>query len=163
MIYRALYWALDGSRRAKPCDWMAPELHLRKLGPHCYQTESAWWVRTGILGNAAQLFVGPHLVAALAQDGLLTIFPGFVFDGPSGPTIDTPDALVGALPHDALYRMARDGKLAPDLRDDADRLARKVWVQAGMYDWRAFFWLKALRAGASGSYYGKPDEEIIIK
>ena len=160
--YKFLYWALDGSKRKKRCDWMSNELLLKKLGPHCYQVERTWFCQSGIVGSAAQLKVGGLVVAALLQNGMLFAFPGFVFDGPSGPTIDTPDALIGALPHDILYRMAREGRLAPGLRDDADRLAKKVWVQAGMYDWRAHLWLKALRAAGGPSYHGV-DPTMVIK
>jgi len=42
-------------------------------------------------------------------DGILIIKKGFLWDGPSGPTVDTDSFMRGALVHDALYRLMRCG------------------------------------------------------
>lgn len=41
----------------------------------------------------------------------VTVFPGFCFDGPSGPMVDTPSAMLAAAFHDFLYRCNRHGHL----------------------------------------------------
>jgi len=41
----------------------------------------------------------------LSTEGMLIIKNGYAWDGPSGPTIDTPNFMRGSLVHDALYRM----------------------------------------------------------
>lgn len=44
-------------------------------------------------------------------DGHLYLFPGFVCDGPSGPTLDTPDFLPGSFIHDGGYKLCREAKV----------------------------------------------------
>lgn len=41
------------------------------------------------------------------RDGLLTVRKSYAWDGPSGPTIDTPLFNYGSLVHDALYQLMR--------------------------------------------------------
>lgn len=161
--YGLLYWILSCREKSTPCDWMSPELKVKKLGPHCYQVEEAWWCLTGIKGAAARLVVGHILVAELRDNGFLIVHPGFVFDGPSGPTVDTPASLVFAIPHDALYRMARERKLDPSLRHAVDDLADRCGRQAGMYEWRLPLWHQALRKAAGGAWSGEPEPEIVVK
>jgi len=54
--------------------------------------------------------------------GVLYIEKGFIWDGTSGPTIDTPNTMVPGLIHDALYRAIRDGHLSPADKDAADKV-----------------------------------------
>ena len=44
---------------------------------------------------------------SLSIDGLLTIKDGYAWDGPSGPTIDTPNFMTPSLVHDAIYQLMR--------------------------------------------------------
>ena len=87
----------------------------------------------------------------LSTKGYLTISSGYAYDGPSGPTIDRPKqhVLVGALVHDALYQLLRLGLLPKKLRREVDRLAYQIWLNSGMWKWRAKIWLKGLRRFAS--------------
>ena len=41
----------------------------------------------------------------LSTEGMLIIKKGYAWDGPSGPTIDTPNFMRGSLVHDALYQL----------------------------------------------------------
>lgn len=73
----------------------------------------------------------------LDADGLLTIQPGYAWDGPSGPTLDTPSFTRGSLVHDALYQLMREGDLPGEARRRADELLREICLAAGMWPPRA--------------------------
>lgn len=71
----------------------------------------------------------------------LRIKKGYRWDGPSGPTIDTPSFMRGSLVHDVLYQLIREGYLSKDLRKYADRLLLKHCREDGMgkiYSWIVF-------------------------
>ena len=48
------------------------------------------------------------LLAKLHFNGLLEVFPGYFWDGPSGPTIDTIAFVFASLPHDIGYQALRE-------------------------------------------------------
>ena len=79
------------------------------------------------------------------QDGELRIFAGYVWDGPSGPTIDTPDFMRASLVHDALYQLIRLGFVDDDQRICADKLMRKQCLKDGMSRIRAWWVYWAVR------------------
>jgi len=76
----------------------------------------------------------------LTVTGLLTTKKGYAWDGPSGPTIDTPNFMRGSLVHDALYQLMRESALDKDQnRDSADRLLQKICSEDGMSKIRAWW------------------------
>lgn len=81
----------------------------------------------------------------LTVDGVLGIEKGWTWDGPSGPTFDTDDTMVGAVVHDALYRLIACGALSPEYRDDADLELYRQLKAHGMFDYRAWAWYRAVR------------------
>ena len=84
---------------------------------------------------------------SLSRGGLMKIQKGFVWDGPSGPTYDSPDSMRGALVHDVLYSMIRSGlNIGVFTRKDADKELHRLLVEDGMWRWRAWFWYISLRA-----------------
>ena len=82
---------------------------------------------------------------ALSNAGVLTIRAGYAWDGPSGPTIDTRDALRASLVHDACYQLIRLGYLPAAYREIADDLLYRLAVEDGMLKIRAWCWKQALR------------------
>jgi hypothetical protein len=80
----------------------------------------------------------------LTASGILIIKRGYAWDGPSGPTIDTKSSMRGALVHDALYQLLREGHLNPGLRPKCDDIAYGIWVSDGMFKWRARLWRREL-------------------
>lgn len=74
---------------------------------------------------------------SLTHEGWLTIKSGYAWDGPSGPTVDTPTFMRGSLIHDALYQLMRVGKVSPGQRKYADELLRDVCIEDGMWKFRA--------------------------
>lgn len=87
--------------------------------------------------------------------GHLTILKGYSWDGPSGPTIDTPSFMKGSLIHDALYQLMREEKVGFDQRLRADQLLREVCIASGMFQPYAWwvFWMVRL----FGACYAMPD------
>lgn len=101
----------------------------------------------------------------LSSDGKLTIFKGYAWDGPSGPTIDTKNFMRGSLVHDALYQLMRQKKISLEYRDHADRLLQAICKDDGMSSFRAnnVYYAVKLFGESSASPTGKEEiqEEIL--
>ena len=81
----------------------------------------------------------------LTTNGLLTIKNGYAWDGPSGPTIDTPNFMRGSLVHDALYQLMRNKSInKKEWREKADRDLRRICLEDGMSRIRAWWVYKAV-------------------
>ena len=75
----------------------------------------------------------------LTTEGLLTIKNGYAWDGPSGPTIDTPNFMRGSLVHDALYQLMRNKLIDKEKwRKKADGDLKRMCVEDGMSRIRAW-------------------------
>jgi hypothetical protein len=94
--------------------------------------------------------------------GVLTIRDGYAWDGPSGPTIDTPDSMTGSLVHDALYQLIRVGHLSivDGDRALADQIMYDLMVNDGMLAPRAYTWYVGVRNFAEGAASGGPKKII---
>jgi len=68
----------------------------------------------------------------LSTNGMLVIKKGYAWDGPSGPTIDTPNFMRGSLVHDALYQLLRNELIDEKWRDEADEELRRICLEDGM-------------------------------
>lgn len=113
-----------------------------------YQLVEDYTVHTGIqtLAGAKLSFI------EIEPDGTLTIKAGYAWDGPSGPTVDTLNFMRGALVHDALYQLMREGALdSKTHRDIADRLLRDLCKQDGMSALRAWWVYRGVRFGGGPS------------
>jgi len=87
----------------------------------------------------------------LDEFGKLTLAKGYAWDGPSGPTIDTPDFMRGSLVHDGLYQLMREGLISRKHRAYADRLLRDICREDGMPWWRAQYVYVAVRLFAASA------------
>ncbi len=85
----------------------------------------------------------------LTPDGILKIRANWLFDGPSGPTIDTPDSMRGAAVHDAGYYPMRAGLLEMKYRHYFDQLLHQVLIEDGMSPLRAGIWYTGVRVAAA--------------
>lgn len=85
----------------------------------------------------------------LYKSGLLEIRAGYAWDGPSGPTFDTPSFMFGSLFHDALYQLVRMGLLPSTGWRKADEVLSSVCLAAGMFKLRVK-WIMAGLKLASG-------------
>jgi len=94
----------------------------------------------------------------LQHNGHLFVSPGYAFDGPSGPTVDTKNFMRGALVHDVLYQLMRHGEIEPTEanRKKADKLLHKLCREDGMSRFRAWYVYKAVRLFGKKHIKGKP-------
>lgn len=90
-------------------------------------------------------------VITLEANGLLRIRKGYAWDGPSGPTIDTPNFMRGSLVHDVLYQLMREELIAQDHRQYADELLRQICIEDGMSRLRAWGVYQGVRLGGAAS------------
>ncbi len=81
----------------------------------------------------------------LDTDGLLSVRGNYMWDGPSGPTVDTKSFMRGSLVHDCLYQMMREGLLDRKHRKYADQLLRQICLKDGMSKFRAWYVYRAVR------------------
>jgi len=89
---------------------------------------------------------------SLDADGLLWLKAGYAWDGPSGPTVDTPSFMRGSLIHDALYQLMREGHLdRKAYRGPADEVLREICREDGMPFVRAWWVYHGVRLFADPS------------
>jgi hypothetical protein len=92
----------------------------------------------------------------LSPDGTLFLASGYAWDGPSGPTFDTPDFMRGSLVHDGLYQLIRERHIPMDpYREQADRLLRAHCIEDGMSGLRAWYVYQAVRLRGDDSLKAK--------
>lgn len=102
-----------------------------------YQLHVDYSIQVGLQPTA--LFDNGYL--RLSLDGQLTISKGYAWDGPSGPTVDTRNFMRGALVHDALYQLMREGALDRHAcRKTADEIMRRICREDGM-SWLRSWWV----------------------
>ena len=109
-------------------------MKYRRIGHYKYQLTEDLSVRTTIRPHRwhhapspeAESFVG------LGQNGLLRFRKGYAWDGASGPAIDFKSIMRGALVHDGLYQLMREGGLPLSYRKPADKLLRRMCREDGM-------------------------------
>lgn len=114
-----------------------------------YQLAEDYAVQTDIKGQSFTLeFFN------MTADGVLEIFKGYAWDGPSGPTFDTANFMRGSLVHDALYQAIREGYLPRSLRDAADRELQKICIEDGMTAARAWWVYTGVKLGGGPACRG---------
>lgn len=86
----------------------------------------------------------------LTNHGHMLVYRGFCSDGPSFPAIKTKTFMRGAVGHDALYALLRDGFQAhrhDEVREMADLLLHEWIIEDGMWERRADWIYKGVRLG----------------
>jgi hypothetical protein len=102
--------------------------------------------------------ISPYI--RVSEFGELVIGRGYTWDGPSGPTIDTPSFMRGALVHDALYQLMRERRIGQGWRAYADKLLRDLCIEDGMGAVRAEYVYAAVRT--FGTFAARPTVPIGI-
>jgi hypothetical protein len=131
--------------------------HIKYRKGYKYQLAEDSTVQTGIL--PLKPIVTDWII--LRPNGLLTIRKGYAWDGPSGPTIDTPSSMRGSLIHDALYQLMRLGLLDECYRVKADQLLRDICIEDGMIPLRAEIWEEMVSMFAAGCAARGSEPEIL--
>ena len=100
---------------------------------------------------------------SLSKGGTLTIREGYAWDGPSGPTIDTPNFMRGSLVHDVLYQIMRLGGLDHEkYRKRADEILREICVEDGMSAFRAWYVYWAVWLFGESFATPRPEPEVKV-
>ncbi len=130
--------------------------HIQYRGGYKYSLWEDYRVQIGITG-----YTVTHRLFTLAPNGWLTVFADYPWDGPSGPTIDTPSFMRGSLVHDALYEMLRLGLLPHDpCFHLANRELEKICREDGMWPCRARYVFRAVEDFGSASAALAPEKTI---
>ena len=105
---------------------------------------------------------GPPWVQ-LRTDRWMIFRAGYCYDGPSGPTKDSPCSMGPAAFHDGCYQGARLSKLPQDedLRELCDDVFKDYLIHDGMSDERAELWYQGVQLGAG--YAWKPQLERVYE
>lgn len=123
-----------------------------------YQIQAPYTVRIALL-PAAPIHT---TYIDLETDGTLSLRDGYAWDGPSGPTVDTPDFMRGSLVHDALYQLMREGHLDRALhRETADRILHALCLEDGMNPLRAWWVYQGVRLFADPAADPAADKPLL--
>ena len=82
---------------------------------------------------------------SLLENGNLILKPGFRWNGPSGPAVDTPKSMMPSGLHDCLYGAISAGLLPDSVRELSDETYREAlrnWMVPG---WRRLLHFKGVR------------------
>lgn len=108
-----------------------------------YQLAEAYEVETGIPPVIPSCVDVEYL--RLDGTGHLLIRAGYAWDGASGPAVDTPSIMRGALVHDACYQLLRLGFVDHTYRKNADEVLGRLCREDGMSRLRAWYVVRAVR------------------
>jgi len=128
-----------------------------KIRVYKYKTVDDYTVQTGITPPKA-IFTD---FIELYLNGWMYIKPGYAWDGPSGPTIDTDNFMTGSLVHDAFYQLIREGYLSREYGHKANVLLREMCLKAGMSSFRAWYVYKSVEAFGFLSLKREPPIKIL--
>ena len=123
-----------------------PDLHYSKLKGYKYIVRKEITFLVPWLGEeGASIWDNEEEVLVHLYSGLLTVYPGYCWDGPSGMTIDTKAFIKASLSHDVLYQMLRRKKIPLSCRKWADEYLRRFCIEYGMSKFRAGYVHKCVR------------------
>lgn len=124
-----------------------PKVEFRTLAKYKYLVTKAVTYETRVRAKSDTAIEdgSGNLLVLLAPSGLLTVYPGYAWDGPSGPTIDTDDWFDASLVHDILYQMMRRRLLPVSKRRLADREMHRILLESQMPRARAWWSFWAVR------------------
>ncbi len=143
---------------------MAEQIQYRVIRNYKYQLMNDYSIDTNI--RPVQEIVEPKpptkTFIRLIPSGRLTVYQGYAWDGPSGPTIDTKNFMRGSLVHDALYQLIRQTDIGLDHRIEVDELLRAICLKDGMSSFRAWYVYHALRLFGEAQARPRGEEEVEI-
>jgi hypothetical protein len=140
-------------------------IYYSRIGGYKYRLEEDYEIRLPVeffLWNMEPIILA---YIELGRSGRLRIKKGYAWDGPSGPTVDTPDFMRGALVHDCLYQLMRLGYYRGEsCRKAADKMLYKICIEDGMPRWRAnyVYWAVRLFAGKDARPKQKEELDVLV-
>lgn len=137
---------------------MYERIHYRKSRGYKYQLMEKYVYETG-LKIPETVRTKNNWIRMTMTKGRLTIKKGYLWDGPSGPAIDTKNFMRGSLVHDVLYQLIRENLLDKKNRKEADRILRDICIEDGMSKFRANYVYHAVRI--FGAKSAKPKKRLV--
>lgn len=139
------------------CRYPSAGPRITYRGGYKYQLEFNY--RIQLQHFTGEAFHHPKEFIVLEPSGALLVKAGYAWDGPSGPTIDTPTFMRGSLVHDALYQVLRETNRSDHdvLRRAADRELRRICLEDGMHPVRAWYVYWAVRLFGAPAARGRRD------
>ncbi len=101
--------------------------HLQSVGG--YRLAADYSAPTRVKGINV---ISDDLYLILASSGALLIKEGYIFDGASGPMVDTINSSAAALIHDGLYQLLRTNKIPKRMRKLVDLTFRDLLAAGGV-------------------------------
>jgi len=146
---------------------------VRAIHGHKWMLEDQWEFKTDLRidlpNDVDYLELGSKKAQFYGKTGWIILKPGFTWDGPSGPTIDTDNWLKPSAEHDALYAGLKFGvfkdydvtleglKLNHEqIRKYADDLMYERLVENGVHEFRAGYSWAGVRVSPWASWEGLP-------
>ena len=105
------------------------QITFRKLKKYKYQLQKTFSLKINIYpaSKISTDYIG------LEKNGILTVYKGYAWDGPSGPAIDFKSYMRGSLVHDVLYQLMREKLIDYSNKEYADRLFEKMICEDGIF------------------------------
>ena len=120
-----------------------------------YRLDAPYETRLQVAAAPPRSALIPGGWVELTGTGILRLQRGYMWDGPSGPALDTVGMHRASLIHDALYQLIADRKLPKDpWKKHADREFHIVMRQDNVPGWRALYayWAVRLFGGGRDKY-----------
>jgi hypothetical protein len=114
-------------------------MQYKKRKPYKYKLHTDYYSNVGIVGLKKTQCEYLDL-----SDGTLIIKKGYTWDGASG-AVDTKNIMTGALIHDALYQLIREGVIGIKDKDKCDKILQTICESEGMSKFRAWLVYKAVK------------------
>jgi len=125
---------------------MIPRVQFRSLAHYKYLVTEDLSYGTNMRGFSVEISDSAGItLARLDTSGVLAVHRGYAWDGPSGPTIDTPDWMDASLVHDIFYQLIRNRQLPLRKRRLADIEMHRILIASGMPRVRAWYSYWAVR------------------
>jgi len=121
-------------------------MKYQKIKKYKYRLFETFAIQTPIKNKAFE-----HKFFKLDDDGLLTIYAGYLWDGVSGPTWDTLTTMIAGLIHDAFYQAIRLQLITLKIKDIADLFFHTTMLKEGAWSSRAWYFYKAVDKFGSSS------------
>lgn len=119
--------------------------------PELFESFFPYLVESRLICNGYVQLLSPSLI----------IQPGYAWDGPSGPAVDSLNFAFGSMGHDGGYQGMRTSELPQEARPAVDRLMRRTNLESGMLRIRAWYTWLGVRMFAGS--YAQPRERNMYR
>jgi len=117
-------------------------MKYRKLKGYKYQLAEPEFIRLPHLAGLGTI-VTPHII--LLPSGMCMARTGYLWDGPSGPTLDDDTNMLPSLWHDIPYHLMRQGLIPLSKRKECDQFFTGQCLERDMSRFRAWRYLQGVR------------------